>query len=166
MVPWALDVVPAGAHVTHVDGTLETAEAGERRKDVLYADCLTRTPGVEMVPFEIDSFGGLGPAARILLGTLVQRMMVHMRRVEDEEVDTRLRYLYTQRVVLALLRAQAHVVRRRCKQRAPAGWQTVLGRTLRADHALARAAALDDEPDDPVGQADLAIVDVPLMAFG
>ena len=89
-----------------------------------------------------------------------------MRRVEDEEVDTRLQYIDAQWVVLALLRAQAHVVRRRCVQRDPAGWQTILERTLRADHAPARAAALDYEPDDPVGQADMAIVDVPLMAFG
>ena len=78
----------------------------------------------------------------------------------------RSRYLYTQRVVLALLRAQAHVVRRRCEQRDLACWHAVLERTLRADHALARAAAMEDEPDDPVGQADMAIVDLPLVSFG
>jgi hypothetical protein len=92
--------------------------------------------------------------------------MLHMRRVEDDEVDTRLRYLYTQRVVLALLRAQAHVVQRRCEQRDPARWYAVLERTLRGDHALARAAAMDNEPNDPVGQANQAIVDVLLMPFG
>ena len=96
---------------------------------------------MEFVGFGIDTFGGLGPAARRFLGTLVQRMMLHMRRVEDEEVDTRLRYLYTQRVVLALLQAQAHVVRRRYEQRQPDGWHAALERTLRLDHPLARAAA-------------------------
>jgi hypothetical protein len=88
-----------------------------------------------------------------------------MQRVEDEEVDSRLRYLYTQRVVLALLRAQAHVVRRRCEQRDPTHWQGALESTLREDLALARAAVRGDGPGDPVGAADLAFVDLPAMAF-
>ena len=88
-----------------------------------------------------------------------------MRRVDDEEVDTRLRYLYTQRVVLALLRAQAHVVRRRCQQRAPADWQGALERTLLQDLQQARAGPRGGDPDDAVGPADLAVVDVPIMAF-
>ena len=81
-------------------------------------------------------------------------------------MDIRLRYLYAQRVVLALLRAHAHVVRGRCEQRQPDGWQAALEHTLRQDHAVARAAALGGDPADPVGQADLALVDVPLLAFG
>ena len=78
----------------------------------------------------VDTFGGLGPSARRFFRTLAQRRLQQLRREEDEEVDSRLRYLYTQRVVLALLRAQAHVVRRWCQQRQPDSWQLTLERTL------------------------------------
>jgi hypothetical protein len=163
-VPHAIDVVTVGAQGQSADGTRDTADVGERRKAVEYASVLAHTPGVTLVAFGIDTFGGLGQGARRFLALLAERRMQHMRRVEDDEVDTRLRYFYTQRVVLALLRAQAHVVRRRCEQRCPTGWQAALERTLLHDHTVARAAALDGEPADPPGQADLAIVDVPLMA--
>jgi hypothetical protein len=143
---------------------MDTADVGEHRKAVEYASVLAHTPGVSLVAFGIDTFGGLGQGARRFLGLLAERRMQHMRRVEDEEVDTRLRYFYTQRVVLALMRAQAHVVRRRCEQRCPTSWQATLQHTLLHDHAAAQAAALDGEPADPPGPADLALVDVPLMA--
>ena len=100
-----------------------------------------------------------------LLGLLALRRVQHIQRVDDEEVETRLRYLYMQRVVTFLLRAQAHVVRRRCERGASEIWQAALERTLLHDHATARASAFSGEPLDPVGQADLAIVDVPVMAL-
>ena len=71
-VPHAIDVVTVGAQGQRCDGRAESAELGERAKEVSYASCLAQTPGVQLVPFGIDSFGGLGPRVRDFLGLVSQ----------------------------------------------------------------------------------------------
>jgi hypothetical protein len=154
-VRYVIDFVTSGAQGRDGDRG-GTALLAEQRKVASYETCLREVPGYTLQAFGLDTFGGLGDGARAFLRLLATRRLQAVQRAGDDEADTRLRYLYTQRVVLALLRAQAHVLRRSCQVSGVA-----LEEQLRADSAP-RERILDlSQPGDPDGPADLALVSVP-----
>ncbi len=139
------------------EGGPRVADAMERHKARTYAECIRRVGGVLAQPFGVDTFGGLGTEAQRLLQLLAHRHLQRLcRRGGDAEADTRMRHLFTQRIVLALLRGQAHVLRRRCQYSGAA-----LEAQLRVDATHAAAASDLLHVLDPAGLADLALVDVP-----
>ena len=111
---YAIDVCTIGAlrqDVERAGGAVASAEATKGRT---YEGCCRRVAGYTALPFGIDSFGSLGQSAQFLIRRLAQRRLQTARRDEDEGAHMRFRHMFTQRVVLSLLRAQSHVLRRAC----------------------------------------------------
>ena len=152
---WAVDVATTSAQRAETCTPGGAVRRAERAKATAYAPACRRVPAYTAVPFGIDTFGGLGESARTLLGRLAERRLQAVQRDEDAGADTRLRHLFTQHVVLSLLRAQSHVLRRACMWRHQQA-DPSLGDDAR--HAR-RAGSLGLEA---AGLADLATVVLPL----
>jgi len=113
-VTYVVDVVTADAQGRDAVVPGGAARSAEQVKVRKYADPLLALAGtVTLAPFAVETFGGLGRGAQDFLRVVADH---RLRRLsgdgDDEDMGLRLRHLFTQRIVLAMLRSQAHVLRR------------------------------------------------------
>jgi len=111
-VTYAVDVVTAdaqGRDATMPGGAARAAELEKVRK---YADPLQGLGGtVTLAAFAVETFGGLGRGAQDFIRTVADHRLRRMSG-DDEDLTLRLRHIFTQRIVLAMMRSQAQVLRR------------------------------------------------------
>jgi hypothetical protein len=157
---YAVDIVTIGAQSEAITGPDQAAVAVEERKAAAYAECCRQVGGYTAQPFGIDTFGGLGEGAQRFIRRLAQLRCSSLRRDEDIDADLRFRHLYTQRIVTALLRSQAHILRRRCVFGAGSS-DPGLPADSQHHGCLGDRSVLQSQ--EPAGIADLAYVELPAL---
>jgi len=113
-VTYVVDVVTADAQGGEAGSPGAAARRAEQGKARKYAGPLQALSGtVSLAAFAVETFGGLGRGAQDFIRAMADH---RLRRVSDDagegDLTMRLRHIYTQRIVLAMLRSQAQVLRR------------------------------------------------------
>jgi len=111
-VTYAVDVVTADAQGRDAVAPGRAARAAEQEKVRKYADPLQALGGtVTLAAFAVETFGGLGRGAQDFIRAVAAHRLSR-RSGEDEDLTLRLRHIFTQHIVLAMMRSLAHVLRR------------------------------------------------------
>jgi len=111
-VTYAVDVVTADAQGRDAVAPGGAARAAEQEKVRKYADPLQALGGtVTLAAFAVETFGGLGSGAQDFIRAVAAHRLSRLSG-DDEDLTLRLRHIFTQRIVLAMMRSQAHVLRR------------------------------------------------------
>jgi len=79
-----------------------------------YRQACAATPSTSLIPIGVETFGGVGPGAQDFVKTLLRLRSARLPHVDqDDYAAARVGHYYVQRLVVALLRSQAHLLRRR-----------------------------------------------------
>jgi len=154
---WALDFVVADSQgqAARQGASGVAALHAEQRKQAKYRPACAATPATALLPIAIETFGGLGPGAQSFIKTLLRLRSARLSHIDSDDYDAaRVGHYYTQRLVVSLLRAQAHLLRRK------AVWESqARDMSLRAD--CRQAAAFERRRDGVLGAADAVYVSLP-----
>jgi hypothetical protein len=154
---WVVDVVTAdawGAGAVSLGQALRRAEGAKHAK---YRRVLARTLVMRLAAFGVSTLGGLGPGAHAFLAWLACRLRARLSSLDARatRLPARLQAYFTQRVSVALHRAQGHVLRYRAAQ-----WGTQAAAELLWADCAGAAAPAGARAWDPVGSSELRHVDV------